>query len=107
MSESGRFLEFLHELTELMLTLVKGWRKLREKYDKELQAFSDPTQMAMMVRSLTDDEAGKVLKAFVELSSIATRFSKIGELEIDELKDIEDSLNNVLKRLSVFTKKEH
>lgn len=103
-SEGSRFLKFLYELTDLMLTLVKDWRRLKEKYNKELQAFSDPTQMSKIMQDLTDEEAGKVLKAFLELSSIATRFSKMSELEIDELRDLEKTLDNILKRLSAFSK---
>ncbi len=102
-----RLLEFLQELTKLLLTIVEGWRKIREQYDSEWRAFNNPSEMLSAVRDLPDEEAGRILKAFIELSSIATRFSKIGELEIEEMRELENALKDVLKRLSALSEGEH
>ena len=102
-----RLLEFLRELTKFMLTIVENWRRIREQYADEWRAFNNPSEMLSAVRNLSDEEAGRILKAFMELSSIATRFSKIGELEIEEMREIEHALKEALKRLSTLSGKEH
>jgi len=100
-----RLLEFLRELTKFMLTIVENWRRIREQYADEWRAFNSPSEMLSAVRNLSDEEAGRILKAFMELSSIATR-SKIGELEIEEMREMESALKEVIKRLSTLSKKE-
>ena len=101
-AEGLRLLEFLQELIKLMLTIVEGWRKIRERYNDEWRAFSNPSEMLSVVRNLSDEDTGRILRTFIELSNIATRFSKMGELEIEEIRELENTLKDVLKRISTL-----
>ena len=104
MHSSGGLLGFLYQYARLMHDVVKAWIELRKGYSDELEAMSDPARLAEILREVDDREAGRLFRALLELADVSQRLSKINELELEELQELEEKLRRVCDRLEELTK---
>ena len=103
MKDAERLMMFLREYAELLLNVVRAWIKIKKDYSDEVSALMNPEKLASILEGVKDEEAGKVFKVFLELASVAASFSKIGELEVDELEELQKRLERIVSTLRSVT----
>ena len=104
MKDTDKLLGFLYHYVKHMHEFVRGWIELKKEYSDELETVSNPARLAEVLRNMDDREADKLFKALLELAGISQTLSKVSELELEELIELEKKLGEVHRELEKLVK---
>ena len=99
MSHKSNVFDMIREYVGLVYSVIHEFREFSEKYPEGVKTLMDPQKLYDIISSLSDEEAGRLLKVLIEVGIIASKISKFYELGTDELRELEGKLESILKKL--------
>ena len=98
--DARRLLEALDEYLALLSEYLSKLRRLYEERGEELRILTRPEELARLAERLSDEEAGRLFKALVALSAIASTLSTLGSLEPDDIERLRGEVEKARRIIS-------
>ena len=91
--------DFFIELLELVRYMIRRWIELHEKYGNVINSVRDIKVFLKYADQLDEASMGRLFRAILDLATISEKFPKLIELNVDELREIEKKIDNILNTL--------
>ena len=90
---------FLRDYIMILKDFVSKWKELYQKYPEVFNLIADREKFATTIQRLRDEDAGKILKAVIAVSNVATVLAGAGEINLESINKIERELDRLVESL--------
>ncbi len=88
-------LEVIDELLELYSYCLSRLAELYQRRWDAIRVLMKPEELARLAEGMSDEDAGKLFKALMSLSRIASSISSLGSLEPDDIMRLREEVERV------------